>query len=73
MVGLKKKGVVTHMKKINIKKCLLLIGAFFIGSLVTSYFLSDNFELVAALAGTGVFALFIFIAEFFFENKKENT
>lgn len=51
------------MKKINFKKCLLLVGAYFVASLLTQYFINDSTELTAVVIGAIVFAVFIFIGE----------
>jgi uncharacterized membrane protein YcaP (DUF421 family) len=51
------------MKKINFKKIILLVGLYFIASLLTQYFINDSMELTGIFIGAIVFAVFIFVAE----------
>lgn len=51
------------MKKINFKRIILLVGLYFIASLLTQYFINDSMELTAVFIGAIVFAVFILVAE----------
>lgn len=51
------------MKHINFKKIFLLIGAYFIASLLTQYFVNDSTEITGIFIGAIVFGAFIFIGE----------
>ncbi|MGB3161492.1 MAG: hypothetical protein WBA84_09615 [Carnobacterium sp.] len=57
------------MKKINFKRIILLVGLYFIASLLTQYLINDSMELTAIFIGAIVFAVFIFVAELL--SKKE--
>lgn len=51
------------MRKINFKKCVLLIGLYFTASLLTQYFINDHVELTSTIIGAIVFAVFVSIGE----------
>jgi fucose permease len=51
------------MKKINFKKIFLLIGAYFIASVLTQYFVNDSTKTTGIVIGAIIFAVFIFIGE----------
>ena len=51
------------MKKINFKKIILLVGLYFIASLLTQYFINDSTEITGIVIGAIVFTVFIFIGE----------
>ncbi|WHZ33252.1 hypothetical protein QNK01_11755 (plasmid) [Desemzia incerta] len=59
------------MAKSSLKRCILLVVAYFIGSLSTSYFFNDTFEIVSVLTGTFVFGVFIFIAELLYKRDEK--
>lgn len=51
------------MKKINFKKIILLVGLYFIASLLTQYFINDSTEITGIVIGAIVFTSFVFIGE----------
>jgi len=51
------------MTKINFKNGILLIGLYFIASLLTQYLINDHVELTSTIIGPIVFAIFVFIGE----------
>jgi len=55
------------MTKINFKNGILLIGLYFIASLLTQYFINDHVELTSTIIGAIVFAIFVFIGELLFK------
>lgn len=55
------------MKRINFKKIFLLIGAYFIASSLTQYFVNDSIEIRGIVIGTIVFAIFVSLGEVLFK------